>query len=103
MDVVDVASLDGAVQAWDRWMGRILCLRPDPDPAGIEEKVNLLEKGKRFIFTNERMEKRWAIRGRQQRGFACQQTLVLVYVLTVLSVGVRCLRKLHSGHGTVVQ
>ena len=43
MDVVDVASLHGAVQAWDRWMGCIL----SPDPAGIEEKVNLLEKGEK--------------------------------------------------------
>jgi hypothetical protein len=46
MDVADVASLDGAVQAWDRWMGCILC----PDPAGIEEKVNLLEKGEKVLF-----------------------------------------------------
>jgi hypothetical protein len=45
MDVADVASLDGAVQAWDRWMGCILC----PDPAGIEEKVNLLEKGEKVL------------------------------------------------------
>ncbi len=46
MDVVDVASLDGAVQAWDRWMGCILC----PDPAGIEEKVNLIEKREKVLF-----------------------------------------------------
>ncbi len=40
LDVADVASLHGTVQAWDRWMGCILC----PDPAGIEGKVDLLEK-----------------------------------------------------------
>ncbi len=45
MDVADVASLDGTVQAWDRWMRCILC----PDPAGIEEKANLLEKGEKVL------------------------------------------------------
>ncbi len=55
--MADVASLDvdGTVQAWDRWMGCILC--PGlADPAGNEEKVNLIEKGGKgsFLQTKER-------------------------------------------------
>ena len=54
MGVADVASLDGAVQAWDVWMGCILC----PDPAGIEEKVNLLEKGEKVLFYKRKKEEK---------------------------------------------
>jgi hypothetical protein len=46
MDVADIVSLDDTVQDWDRSMGCIIC----PYPAGIEEKVNLLEKGKAVLF-----------------------------------------------------
>ena len=46
MDESDVALLDGHVEALDKWMGCILC----PDPACMQDKVNLLVQGVKVPF-----------------------------------------------------
>ena len=46
MDVSDVAFLDGHVEALDKWMGCLL----RPDPACMQDKVNLLHEGVKVPF-----------------------------------------------------
>ncbi len=46
MDESDVALLDGHVEALDKWMWCILC----PDPACMQDKVNLLVQGVKVPF-----------------------------------------------------
>jgi hypothetical protein len=86
MDVSDVVFLDGHVVALDKWMGCLLC----PDPACVQDKVNLLDKVVKVPFykrkkgedasysrqasfgTNVRREKTQAIQGKHRLVFVCQ-------------------------------